>query len=75
MSDTSTVSSAAIATPYEDLLRRVLDKGTPKGDRTGTGTRSIFGAQLRYNLAESFPLLTTKKVYFHAVLGLSLIHI
>ena len=69
MSDTSTVSSAAIATPYEDLLRRVLDEGTPKGDRTGTGTRSIFGAQLRYNLAESFPLLTTKKVYFHAVLG------
>ena len=69
MSDTSTASSATINTPYEDLLRRVLNEGTAKGDRTGTGTRSIFGAQLRYNLAESFPLLTTKKVYFHGVVG------
>ena len=58
-----------IETPYEDFLRRVLEEGTAKGDRTGTGTRSIFGAQLRYNLAESFPLLTTKKVYFRGVIG------
>ncbi|MDK8472023.1 thymidylate synthase [Corynebacterium accolens] len=69
MSDTSTASSATIDTPYEDLLRRVLEEGTAKGDRTGTGTRSIFGAQLRYNLAESFPLLTTKKVYFRGIIG------
>ncbi|APT93015.1 thymidylate synthase [Corynebacterium phocae] len=58
-----------IDTPYEDLLRRVLEEGTAKGDRTGTGTRSIFGAQLRYDLSQSFPLLTTKKVYFHGVIG------
>nr|WP_306482595.1 thymidylate synthase [Corynebacterium riegelii] len=51
------------------MLQDVLDNGTAKGDRTGTGTRSVFGRQIRYNLAESFPLLTTKKVYFKAVVG------
>ncbi|MCP1388361.1 thymidylate synthase [Corynebacterium sp. TA-R-1] len=59
----------AIPTPYEDLLRDVLKNGTPKGDRTGTGTRSVFGRQIRYNLEDSFPLLTTKKVYFKGVAG------
>ena len=58
-----------IPTPYEDLLRDVLDNGTEKGDRTGTGTRSVFGRQIRYDLSESFPLLTTKKVYFKGVVG------
>ena len=43
---------------YEDLLRHVLDTGARKGDRTGTGTRSIFGHQLRYRLSEGFPLIT-----------------
>ncbi|WP_288831808.1 thymidylate synthase [uncultured Corynebacterium sp.] len=58
-----------IPTPYEDLLRDVLANGTPKGDRTGTGTRSVFGRQLRYDLAEFFPLLTTKRVYLKGVVG------
>ena len=52
-----------IPTPYEDLLREVLNNGAPKADRTGTGTRSIFGAQLRYHLDDGFPLITTCLLY------------
>ena len=52
---------------YEDLLRLVLDTGARKSDRTGTGTRSVFGRQLRYDLAAGFPLITTKRVHFRSV--------
>ena len=54
---------------YLDLCRYVLEKGTKREDRTGTGTISTFGYQSRCNLEDGFPLLTTKKVYFKAVLG------
>jgi thymidylate synthase len=59
--------AATIPTPYEDLLRDVLEHGTHKTDRTGTGTRSVFGRQLRFDLAQGFPLVTTKRVHFKSI--------
>ncbi|MDC4233876.1 thymidylate synthase [Actinomyces sp. B33] len=54
---------------YEDLLARIMREGAVKDDRTGTGTRSVFGAHLRYDLSRGFPLITTKRVHLRSVVG------
>ncbi|WAC66271.1 thymidylate synthase [Agrococcus sp. SL85] len=67
MSDITATGARFDGHPYEQLLADVLAHGEAKGDRTGTGTRSVFGRQLRYDLAQGFPLITTKRVHFRSI--------
>mgnify|MGYP002040103164 FL=1 len=60
-------SLAPVPRQYEDFMRHVAEHGVAKGDRTGTGTRSVFGHQMRFDLRQGFPLVTTKKVHLKSI--------
>jgi len=54
--------------PYLTLMQHILDHGENRDDRTGTGTRAVFGYQMRFDLRQGFPLLTTKKLHLHSII-------
>lgn len=64
----TTPMKEALEQPYLDLMRLVLDQGTDRHDRTGVGTRSVFGHQMRFDLSRGFPLLTTKKLHLRSII-------
>jgi len=66
--DVSPAAASLTMRQYLDFMRHVRDHGQPKDDRTGTGTLSVFGYQMRFDLAAGFPLLTTKRVHTRSVI-------